>query len=480
MKTLLDFKQLPESAFSWFLKASLIKKGIVLIILLVVGWLTVPKVLGSKQKAQYQTAPVERGELISTLTESGNIAAVSQTNVYSPTDGVIEEVYVNNGQEVEAGQDLFKVKSTATEQEKASAYAAYLNSANSVKSSQQSKTSLQAQLEEARQAVLNAQNTVDEMNKNLSNGANNPATKQPYTQNEIDSINSALTSAKTSFSAAEAKYNSADTAISASSAFQNSAWLTYQATQDSVVKSPVSGTVANLSVTAGSNISSSGGNGGNANSGASSSSAASSNSASGSVSSSTPVLVIGNFSNLNIKAQVSEVDIPKIHPGEKATITLDAFSDKTYVGTVASLDTIGSSSSGVVTYNVYINMIAPPSNIHPGMTASVVIQTDRKDDVLHVPTTAIQTTSDGSSYVRVLKNGKMSQVPVETGIVSDSDTEITSGLSEGEVVVTSVLNTTGSRSSSATSPFGSLGGNRTGGFGGGGFGGARTGGFRGN
>jgi macrolide-specific efflux system membrane fusion protein len=98
------------------------------------------------------------------------------------------------------------------------------------------------------------------------------------------------------------------------------------------------------------------------------------------------------------------------------------------------------------------------------MTASVIIQIDKRNDVLMVPTAAVQT-ANGNSTVRVLKNGTVTQVPVEVGISSDTDTEITSGLSEGQTVVTGTVSTT-TTSSQTSSPFSGFGG-RGGGFGGG-------------
>jgi membrane fusion protein, macrolide-specific efflux system len=237
-----------------------------------------------------------------------------------------------------------------------------------------------------------------------------------------------------------------------------------------LVTAPTSGTVANLSAVSGSTVAASAGNSGSGNGNSANSSASSGSSgssSSSSTSSDSQVLIIGDFSNLLIKAQVNEVDIPKIKSGQKATVTLDAFPDKTFVGTVANVDTIGTTSSGVVTYNVYITLVAPPSDIQPGMSASVSIETDRKDDVLKVPTTAIQN-SNGTSSVRVLNNGQINQVEVQTGISSDSETEIDSGLSEGDMVVTSIA-TPKTSGQSGTSPFSGLGGGR--GFGGGGRGG---------
>ena len=92
------------------------------------------------------------------------------------------------------------------------------------------------------------------------------------------------------------------------------------------------------------------------------------------------------------------------------------------------------------------------------------IQTDSRYDVLTVPSAAIQTEND-TSYVRVLKNGKVSNVTVTTGISDDTNTEITSGLTEGDVVVTGTSATTTSGTSSTTSPFSGSGGRGSGGGG---------------
>lgn len=433
---------------------------ILTVVLLGVGFLGF-RVFGTKaQQVQYQTAQVQKGSIISTLSENGNVSTTGQVSVTSPTDGIISELYAKNGDIVTAGQNLFKVKSTATPQQQAAAYASYLSALNSSKTAQTNKMVVQATLEKDRQALIDAGTAVTNMNNNRNVSANNPATKQPYTQNDIDSINSTYTSAQETFNADQQKYNDINTSIAASQAQANSAWLSYQATQDSVVTAPVSGTVANLAVTIGSNVSA-GTNTVTSSTNTSGATTTSSSSTAGST-----VLIIGNFSSLMIKTQVSEMDIPKIRPGQKATITLDAFPDKTFVGIVNGVDSVGAISSGVVTYTANIGLVSPPTDVQPGMSATVVIQTDRKDDILTVPSSAVQTLN-GQSTVRTMKNGKINVVPVETGITSDSQTEITSGLTEGETIVTSVVSSQNrSTNSQSSSPFSALGGNR-GGFGGG-------------
>lgn len=430
MNLFTKIKKVFSKLIGWFLKLSLKKKIIIVVILTIAIWFGSSRFLSNNQTPQYRSAKVERGEIISALSESGNVSAGSQVNITSPTDGVIEEVYVKNGDEVSPGQNLFKVRSIATPEQKAQAYSSYLSSQNSLNSAQAKINSLQATLFKANQTFMN-----DAV-------ANNLAKDDPkYIEENADWLQ------------AEADYKNQEGVIKQAQAALNSAALSYQATEDSVVTAPVAGIVANFSAGIGNNVSTSV----NTNSTGSTSSS-SSNTAS------SAVMVIGNFSNLSLKTQVSEVDIPKIKIGQKVTITLDALPDKTFVGEVVSADTIGINSSGVVTYNVVINFIAPSSEIHPGMSGSASIQIDRKDNVLSVPSSAVQTLN-GESYVRVLKNGNITQVPVETGISSDTNTEIASGLSEGDTIVTSIINQT--TSSQGSSPFSGLGGRGGGFFGGG-------------
>lgn len=376
----------------------------------------------------YQTAQVTKGSIIASISESGNVATNNQVTVTSPTDGIITAVYVKNGDSVNAGQNLFSVKSTATPQQQTQAYANYLAAQNTLNSAKSNLNSLQEALFKANQAFV------------TDKGTANPDTSDPVYIEE-----------QAAWQQAEANYTNQQGVINQAEAALNNAAIEYDATQDTIVTAPTSGTVANLSATQGSTVSS-----GNSNSSNSSTS----------TTSSTPVLILGNFSQLVIKVAVNEVDISKIHTGQKATVTLDALNGKTFVGTVTSIDTIGTNNSGVITYNVYISLLNPPQDIKPGMSATAVIQTQRQDDTLYVPTSAIQT-NNGISVVQVMKNGKPIQQEVTTGIASDTDTQITSGLSEGDTVVTNTFSL--NRTTQTSSPFSgnSFGGRGfTGGFGG--------------
>jgi len=145
---------------------------------------------------------------------------------------------------------------------------------------------------------------------------------------------------------------------------------------------------------------------------------------------------------------LNEVDIPKVNIGQKATLTFDALTDLSITGKVAEIDIVGAAEQGVVSYTVKIAFDADNEQVKPGMSVSVSIITDVKQDILLVPNAAVKS-SNGSSYVEILETdqtatatstGIVSPTPpnqqvVETGLSDDTSTEITSGLNEGELVV---------------------------------------------
>jgi RND family efflux transporter MFP subunit len=157
------------------------------------------------------------------------------------------------------------------------------------------------------------------------------------------------------------------------------------------------------------------------------------------------------------KISLNEVDAAKVKIGQKAIITFDALSDLTLTGKVAQIDTVGTVSQGVVSYNVKIVLDLDSPEIKPGMSVTANIIVDTKIDVLSLPNAAIQT-QGGNSFVEIVKApdeikqkleiGKSIKLPkgvtienqrIETGISNDNLTEIVSGLKEGDIVVLSKI-----------------------------------------
>ena len=170
---------------------------------------------------------------------------------------------------------------------------------------------------------------------------------------------------------------------------------------------------------------------------------------------------------------LNEVDVSKITIGQKATLTFDAVPDLTISGKVADIDSIGTVSQGVVTYVVKISFDTEDSRVKPGMSVSAAIITDIKQDVLVVPNSAVKSQA-GASYMEMFDTplpaptdgsiGSLSKIApnkisVEVGLSNDSQSEIISGIKEGDEVVTRTIVPT-TTTASAPSLFGNTGGNR--------------------
>ncbi len=400
----------------WYKAKTKKTKIIIAVITALVLLLLIQAIANANKAPTYKTEVVKKATITETVVETGTITASGRSDVYSPTTGVVEEIYVGNNDQVVLNQDLFLVRSNASDEQKATAYAAYQSAYSSLKTAEQAKLSTQALLEQNRQAVLDAQNKVNYKNTNEKN----PATGSNYTELEKQSLDSALTSARETFTANEKKYNEVGTSISAAQAQANAAWLSYQATQNVIVKAPTVGVIANLAVAPGGSVQ------------------AQTLTATGTTK---PVLAIGSFTVTEVAVGLNETDSAKVSPGQEAKIEVSSLDRKTYDGTVTRVDSIGTDTQGVVQYNAYITVQNADAEIKSGMTADVTITTKMRRNVLTVPNSAVKPYQGGRA-VRVLdpKNNELKFIKVQIGIRGEERTEILKGIPEGTQVVTALPN----------------------------------------
>jgi len=410
-----------------------IKKIVLVIVIIIVGVVIYRSLTTSKSATQYQTAQVTRGTLVVSLTEAGQVSVANKVSVVTQASGIVSNVYVKSGQTVNAGDKIADVTlDTAGQQRQAQAYSSLLSAQNN--------------LQNANSQLYSLQNTLFVTNQKFMNdkGVANPTDQQKTDPVYIEENDSWL--------AAQAAYINQSNVIAQSQANVSNASLAYQLTSGTIT-APTAGTIGDLVITKGMQVGSS-----NTTAGSSTNT---SNQAIASI-------ITGNATAVSVS--VAEVDAPQIQVGQAATITFDALPNKTFTGKVMGINTTGAVTSGVTTYPALIQLDdTSDASILPNMSVTANIITKVDDNVLLVPSSAVQTVGTAST-VRVLKNGQVSTVSVQVGDTSDSQTIITSGLSEGESVVTSAISTS-TTSTTTSSPF--SGGLRLGGFGGGG-GGATT------
>ncbi len=145
-------------------------------------------------------------------------------------------------------------------------------------------------------------------------------------------------------------------------------------------------------------------------------------------------IVLIDTSELFIEADVDQLDIPRITPGEQAIATVDAFSDRTWQVKIVSVGGMAEMSESTSTVAVRAKFPNPESSILPGFTAQMEIITSSATDVLRIPISAL-IKADGSWAVMKVIDGKQQQQSVKVGVISDQYAEVKSGLNEGDKIV---------------------------------------------
>ncbi|MDR3645616.1 MAG: HlyD family efflux transporter periplasmic adaptor subunit [Clostridia bacterium] len=254
------------------------------------------------------------------------------------------------------------------------------------------------------------------------NSSSGTITNVYVTENELVSKSQSLF--KLDATTAENNISSAEVAVTAA---QNDLKTAEEAQAKDTITSPVDGTIAELDVRNGD-----------------------------SVSTGTAIATIIDPGAMQTVISVDELDISKVKVGQKASITLDAISGKTFTGEVTLIDPIGTSSNGVTEYNVTVN-IDKPTGVMVGMSTSAVITTQSKTDVIVVSASEVLEKSGTTGYVLDASklfdsNGKSITVSnmttrqlvqqygiaVKIGLATSSEYEITSGINVGDTIARAV------------------------------------------
>lgn len=173
---------------------------------------------------------------------------------------------------------------------------------------------------------------------------------------------------------------------------------------------------------------------------------------SGDTISQTTILASVITKNMKVAVTLNEVDVVKVTVDTPVELSFDALGDSVLTGKITKLDTIGTTTQGVVSYGAEITLDTQDERLRPAMSATANILVEKKEKALVVPAGAISENESGS-FVMV-QGSSSSDTPttirrqVETGLSDGIMTEIVSGLQEGERVVESAA--AGSSASSNT------------------------------
>jgi len=373
-----------QNLFGKYKALSWPKKILILGVLVILIFLLVKRFSSTQDSPQYQFATVERGKIVDSVSETGEIVTSNKVDVATTINGVVKEVYVNNSDWVKRGDSLFYVTSTATEADRSQAYAAYLSAKNNLAAAQTKKKTLESTMWQAHETfeskALDTELSVDD---------------PIFIETERD------------WQAAESTYINHDQVISQSQASLNQAWLDYQATLNGPVKATADGQIANLSLAAGQ-----------------------------SVLSTDTALIIKTQADTWVKVGFNESDVIGIEPGQSAQVEVDALSQVKLPATVQRVDEFGTVVSDVSIYYVYLSLNETDVRIRPAMTVQVDIITQQKDDAFLIPNTAIKA-YQGEKAVQIWDDITQSVIyqPIQLGVKGDSNSEVVSGLEEGQKII---------------------------------------------
>ncbi|MEZ5346053.1 MAG: efflux RND transporter periplasmic adaptor subunit [Pyrinomonadaceae bacterium] len=464
----------------------------------------------------------QKPELRSTVTAPGEIRPIQFMNLTSEVQGRIEEIYVKEGDAVEAGQQLVRLDPNQLQSSTDAQVAAYEAARDDVQASNSQVTAAQNQLSQsqqglnasqaavntalqqvasARQQVVSAQTDVDRAQVDLNVAKRELKRNEELLESgvisrlEYDQKNDTVLTAEVALRNAQARFKAQQLAVkeaearvsesrarerqqavavkdanravstaryssnaSAERANQQAAVLRGSRNQrDKTLQvAPIAGVIAEIPSKVGTfataNLSS------------------------------TPLLTIADMSTINVEVKVDETEIDKVSVGQPATIKVDALGEKEIVGEVTQKTPLAvgkSQTSGGLSTNinvqeakefrVVIQLKEMPDEIknglRPGMSATAVITTDVKKNVVAVPIQAViekkpdekpGETPNGDAPkpdpkkeetvkgVYILDGTKAKFLEVTTGITGESEIQITSGIEEKQQVITGpsrVLNT---------------------------------------
>jgi len=407
-----------KSVFDFFHKATSFpfrfltnKKRIIVIFIAIVVFIIIVFVQRGV-KSEYVTTKVIRSDIVEIVDESGIVKISGQTHIYSPTTGIIEELYVGNGDYVEIGDELLKVRSTATEQETQIALANYLSAKTALDSAQSMELSLQADMF-GKWDVFRTLAT----NDMYEDSDGNPR----YDNRSVPEFHIA----EKEWLASESKYKSQKQSIAQAQALVASAWAQYQSTKNTVVKSTSLGVVSNLSVSQGDTVLLHTAN---------------------TLEKSKPIMIIADFSVKEVVLSLGENDITKVRANNRASITIESLGNKKFEGYVTRVDDVGHDDRGVMRYDVFVKLVSPDEGIRSGMSADVVITTSAARNVLSVPNSSVKSYKGGKAVQVVKKGGKLDFLPITIGKKGHKMTEVLTGLAEGQEVVTSLTDAQSTKS----------------------------------
>lgn len=303
--------------------------------------------LNRKDKPQYFTAAVERGDVRQVVEATGTINAVTTVQVGSQVSGTIWKLFADFNSHVTKGQLVARIEPSLFE-------GAVLQAQADLENARANYAAAKANLEKAKATAVQARADFQRTQGLAKQGV--------MSQQQLDLAQANADSADAQVSAGDATVKQAAAQVQ-----QRQAALEVAKTnlQHSYIYAPIDGTVINRAVDVGQTVAAS-------------------------FQAPTLFTIAQDLTKMQVYAKTDESDIGQIHPGQKVTFRVDAFPKDTFEGAVTQVRMNPTTVQNVVTYDTVVDFANPELKLFPGMTAYVSIPVAVAKDTLKVPNGALR------------------------------------------------------------------------------------------
>jgi HlyD family secretion protein len=384
--------------------------ALAVVLLAGVGWGASARLGSSAEIPESRLATVERGTMVRSVVATGKIEPITKVEIKSKANGIIKVLPIDVDQHVEAGAILVELDrdnlTAQVRQMRATLQAA--------KAAQQG---AEAQFEKSRVEAEGPD--VEYAHRNLAR-AKSLFQQKLIAQSQLDDAQTALDQAENRQRAAQSQLSIAKARVAETTANVAQALAAAERADEELanatIRAPIRGTILARDVEIGSPVSSI------LNMGAAA----------------TPVVTMGDISQVFVRGKVDETEIGRLKLGQPARITVETFKDRTFQGQVTQIAPMGVERDNVTNFEVRVSIDNPGNELKANMTANAEIVLEERPNSLIVPEAAINYDAKRNAAVDVVDRGARTgrrRLPIKVGISNGTRTQVLEGLKEGDRVV---------------------------------------------
>jgi len=355
-------------------------------------------------------ASVERGVIVKSVVATGKIEPITKVEIKSKANGIIKVLPVEVDQHVEAGAVLVEL-------DRENLMAHVRETRATLQAAKAAQQGAEAQYEKSK---VEAEGPEVEFARSMYNRAKNLFDRKLLAESDLEQARTNLDQSENRQKAAQSQLSIARARVAEASANVAQAQAATDRAEEELanatIRAPIRGTILARDVEIGSPVSSI------LNMG----------------SAATPVIIMGDISQVFVRGKVDETEIGSLRLDQPARIKVETFKDRTFQGRVTQISPMGVERDNVTNFEVRVSIDNPGNELKANMTANAEIVLEERPNSLIVPEAAINYDAKRNASVDLLDRSSRTgrkRVPIKVGISNGTRTQVLDGLKEGDRVV---------------------------------------------